>query len=217
MHLTARRFSTSLVVGVALVGLGAAPALAGAPTPSSLKMAPLAWEKLGEPGDPSLCFFAISCANSYWGAAGDDAATSGFLYINSGHIKGKKAAKAKVAEASDAYLSGLSTTIKTKKYTYKYKAKGKQHKTKIELVRTDDGTNYGQLILSYDLVKKKNGKLVKRVPVGIMAGAQGVPGVSDKLRKKKGKLLKKQVRKLTKVAAKTPMVGPVNPEIFGSD
>ncbi len=64
--------------------------------------------------------------------------------------------------------------------------------------------------MSYDLVKKKNGKLKKRVPTGIMVQLQRVTNLGENLLKKDGNLLKKQVRKLSKVAAKTPMTGPAN-------
>ncbi len=209
MHPATRRISTSVAVGIALLGLAAAPAMAGVPTPSSLKMASLTWEKAES--DPTHCVFATSCGNRYWTAAGDDDDLWGYLDLNYGYVKGKAAAKHKVAEVQTVTADLYPVPAATEKYTYKFKAKGKKHKTKITALRYQDEGQYSELILSYDLIKKKNGKLKKRVPTSIMIPVQGVPGLGDKLHKKDGKLLKKQVRKLNKAAAKIPMSGPSNP------
>lgn len=123
------------------------------------------------------------------------------LIENYGYVKGKKAAKRKVAEVKKfASTEGLLTSATRKNYTHKYSAKRVVHKTKIETYRFADDAAYGQLILSYDLQFKK-GKLAKKVAVGVILQAQETN--LNKLHEKKGKALKNQVRKLSKVAIKT--------------
>ncbi len=208
MRTSTRRMTTSLAVGVALVGISAVPALAGEPTPTTMKMAELDWVKTST--DPTHCFVATTCATTYWTARSVDPAPWGYLDLNSGYIKGKAAAKHKIAEVRALYLEAYTATGSSVKYTNKYKAKGKKHKTKIKVISFQDDDVYRKVIFSYDLVKKKNGKLKKRVPTGVMTQVQGAAELGNNLSKKNGKLLKKQVRKLTKVAAKTPMIGPSN-------
>ena len=71
----------------------------------------------------------------------------------------------------------------------------------------EDAKGPVQVTVSYDLVSKK-GKRNKRVTIGVILQDQGQVAYGNALHRKNGKLLKKQVRKLTKVGSKTKMSGP---------
>ena len=202
MRPTARRFTIGLAAGVVLLGMSAAPALAGAPTPSSMKMAKVKWQKV--PASDLSCVFASECGTKAWISTKEDSG----LIDSYGYVKGKKAAKVKIAEVTDSLAEDEAfRSAKFKKYTYKYKTKKVKHKTKIMTYRfVEDGLD-AQLILSFD-VQHKNGKLKKKVPVGIMFQAQETK-LGNKLHKKKGKILKKQVAKLNAIGMKIQMVGPI--------
>jgi len=202
MHLGTRRVATTLAVGVALLGISAAPALAGPPTPSAMKMPAQNYQQLS--GGEYTCFIATKCGYKYWQSAGE----TNLLVENYGYVKSKKAAKAKLAEIRALTNDGgVLSSAKRNKYTDKYTKKNIRHKTKIETYRFTLDEGYGSLILTHDLLYKK-GKLIKRVSVGMIIQAQETR-LSNKLYKNKGKIMKKQMRKLSTVAQKNKMSGPM--------
>jgi len=159
------------------------------------------WVK--EPAGKILCVIATTCGIKGWETENGLNA----LVENYGYVKGKKAAKRKLPDIKElAKAEGVFTSANRKDYTHKYVAKRIVHETKIQTYRFAYEGAYGQLILSYDLQFKK-GKLAKKVPVGLIFQSQEIN--LNRIHKNKGKVLKNQVRRLSKVAIKTQLSGPI--------
>ncbi len=204
-----RRVSVVSSITAGLVLASMAPALAAVPTPNSLELPSAdSWQSV--PVTPNDCFLAASCATWGWQVPEQE---QDALILSSGYDRGKKAANARYRAVTQNIRSsnpaeGFTSTITKAKDTYR--KSGKKHKAKVFAYYLTDGDRHAEIALAKNFTYKKNGKVKKRVGIGLIYLTQVDAALPEDLTQASGSLLRKQLRKLVKAGSESKLTGDFN-------